>query len=57
MAERDTAVHAAACLQSAVVAVECLFDFTKVVNAVVYGAVARLFAVYCEECFWIAHNS
>ena len=46
VAERHTAVHAAACLQSAVITVECLLHFAEVVDAVMYRAVAGFLALH-----------
>ena len=57
VAEWHTAIHTAACLRAAVLTVESLFDFSKVVYSIMYWPVSRLLAWSGQKCFRISHKS
>ena len=56
MAEGDSAIHAAGCLQFAFAAVESLFHLTEVAYSVVYRPVSGLLTMYFKKCFIVSHG-
>ena len=56
MAERYSAVHAAACLRLTVVSVESLFYLSKVLYSIVNRTVAGFYSRHLHECFQFSHD-
>ena len=54
--ERDSAIHATACLLLTVFGVQCLFNLSKVQDPVMNRTITGLLPRHSKKCFRVSHN-